>query len=323
MEKVRVAVIGVGNLGQHHARIYAASTKCELVGVVDINKERARYIAKQYKSKPYYKHQEVLDKVDAVSVVVPTISHYEIARDFLREGVHCLVEKPITLSAEEAEELVELSARKGVILQVGHIEHFNVAVQRLKEIVTEPMFIESHRLGGFQPRVKDIGAVMDLMIHDLDIVLRIVNQPIKGIEAVGIPVLTDKEDVANARIIFQNGCIANINVSRVAHKDMRKIRLFQKDTYISLDYRRQYMDVYRKVAVEKPPRGMPPAKILHQRIKFKKVEPLKLELEHFLECIQSGGEPMVDGKQALSALQLALQISNMIKERLRELNIRH
>ncbi len=321
MRKIKVGVIGVGNLGQHHARIYANSENCQLLGVVDINKERAQYIAKQYKTSPYYSHLDLLDKVEAVSVVVPTVHHYEIARAFLEKGVHCLVEKPFTITAEEAEELVEIARRKKLVLQDGHIEHFNVAVQKLKEIVDQPMFIETHRLGGFQPRVKDIGAVLDLMIHDIDIVLRIVNQPIKSIEAVGVPVLTDKEDIANARITFANGCIANINVSRVAHKDMRKIRVFQKDTYLSLDYRRQFMDVYRKVPLENPPPGMPPAKIVHSRVRLKKVEPLKLELDHFLQCVATGVQPLVDGKQALSALQIAIQISNMIKERWNELNL--
>lgn len=319
MSKLNIGVVGVGNLGQHHARIYAGLKNCNLIGVVDINRKRAQQIARQFNTVAYYDHRDILDKVDAVSVVVPTVSHYAVARDFLERGVHVLVEKPITSTLEEAEELVEIATRKGVVLQVGHIEHFNVGVQKLKEIVTQPMFIEAHRLGGFQPRVKDIGVVLDLMIHDVDIVLRIVNSTIKSIDAVGVPVLTDKEDIANARILFNSGCIANITVSRVSHKEMRKIRVFQKDTYISLDYRRQSMDVYRKVPVENPEPGMPPAKIVHQRIRHKKVEPLKLELKHFVNCVTSGGCPIVDGVHALSALQVTLQISNMIRDRLNEL----
>ena len=323
MGKVRVGVVGVGNLGQHHARIYAESNRCELVGVVDINQQRARQIAHQHKTKPYYDYRDIVDSVDAVNIVVPTVAHHDITQEFLKAGVHVLVEKPICNTVDEADDLVKLATGKGLILQVGHIENFNVAVQRLKEVVSQPLFIESHRLGGFQPRVKDVGVVMDLMIHDIDIVLRIVNSRIKTIEAVGVPVLTEKEDIANARIIFENGCTANINVSRVAHKEMRKIRLFQRDTYISLDYKRQYMDVYNKVPVDAPAPGMPPAKIVHKRVRFKKAEPLKLELDHFLDCVESGGCPIVNGQQARSALQVAIEVSQMIKKRIDELTSLH
>ncbi len=321
MSNVKVAVIGVGNLGQHHARIYAESDKADLIGVVDINRQRARQIAKQHKTTAMYDYKDALDKVDAVNIVVPTVDHYDIARAFLEKGVHVFVEKPICTLVEEANELVNIAGEKDVILQVGHIEHFNVAVQKLKELVDKPMFIEAHRLGGFQPRVKDIGVVMDLMIHDIDIVLRVVNSRVKSIDAVGVPVLTDKEDIANARIQFENGCTANITVSRVAHKDMRKIRLFQKDTYISLDYKRQFMDTYTKVPDKDPSPGMPPAKIVHKRVRFKKKEPLKLELNHFLDCIRSGGSPIVDGSHALTSLQLALKISYMIKDKINALNL--
>ncbi len=322
MEKPNIAVVGVGNLGQHHARIFSEDERCNLIGVVDINKQRARQIAHQYKTTPFFDHKAVLEKVDAVSIAVPTISHYEIAKFFLEHDKHVLVEKPITTTLEEAGELVEIANRKSKVLQVGHIEHFNVAVQRLKEVVTTPMFVEVHRLGGFQPRVKDIGVVMDLMIHDIDIILRIVNSHIKSIDAVGVPVLTEKEDIANARILFESGCTANITVSRVAHRDMRKIRIFQKDTYISLDYRKQSMDVYKKLPVEEPEPGMPAAKIVHNKVRIHKSEPLKLELEHFVSCVISGGCPLVDGKQAMGALQVAIQISNMIQERLDELHTR-
>lgn len=316
MQKVRVGVVGVGHLGQHHARIYAENSKCELVGVVDIDKKNAQKIAKQYNTQAFSDFRELFGRVEACSIAVPTVGHYAIASEFLKQRIHLLVEKPITTTVAEAHELIELASQYGCVLQVGHIERFNAAVMRLKQIITEPAFIEAHRLGPYDPRIKDVGVVLDLMIHDLDIILQLVNSPVTEIESAGVGIYGDKEDIANARIHFENGCIANLTASRVTPNRKRKIRIFQKDAYLSVDYIEQEIESFQRVVDPNPAPGMPKVTIVRRSEKVPKQEPLKLELEHFIDCVQRGTEPIVKGEHARDALQLAVKISEQVKARL-------
>lgn len=315
MEKqLRVGVVGVGHLGQHHARVYSELPHAELVYVCDADGHQGRKIARMWGAKATKDYTDLIGKVDAVSIATPTVTHFEIAKTFLENGIHCLVEKPICTSVKEASALSQEAAKQGVILQVGHIEHFNVAVQKFKDLLTLPLFIECHRLGSFDPRVKDVGVVMDLMIHDVDIILRIVNSPIESIEATGVAILTDKEDIANARIRFKSGCIANITCSRVTPNPMRKLRVFQDNAYISMDYKKQTMDVhrrYKRPGILKP--GESRYYIQTEKIRVRRKEPLKLELMDFLECIQSGRVPYTTGEQAMEALDVVIKITEMIR----------
>ena len=315
MEKIRVAVVGVGHLGQHHARIYAQDDRCDLVYVVDNDRKAAQRIAKQWATQPCYDFREIFGKVDACSIAVPTIYHHAIAKECLQNGLHLLVEKPITSTVAEAHELIELAREHERILQVGHIERFNAAIMRLKKMVHRPAFIEGHRLGPYDARVKDVGVVLDLMIHDLDIILQLVNSPVVSVEGAGIGIYTDKEDIANARIHFANGCIANLTASRVTPVRKRKIRIFQPGAYISVDYIEQELEIFRKTRVPNPPPGTPSVSIVRKKEKIQKEEPLKLELEHFLECVIRGTEPIVKGEHARDALQLAVEISEQVRQR--------
>jgi len=314
---IRIAVVGTGHLGQHHARILTKLRHCELVGIADIDERIAKSVARECHTKAHFSHTLLLNMVDAVTIAVPTASHFTVARDFMEQGIHTFIEKPITSTVEEADELIRLAMEKNLVLQVGHIEHFNAAILKLKEIVDHPMFVESHRLGPFTPRIKDVGVVHDLMIHDIEIIMRIVESPIESFDAVGVPILTDKEDIANVRIRFKNGCTANVTVSRVTPKPMRKIRLFQKDTYISIDYREQAMEIYRKIPVSHPKPGELPARIVRESISLKGRNQLELELEHFLECVRHGKTPVVTGVQAREALAIITQISEQIREKIK------
>lgn len=315
MKKIKVGVVGVGHLGQHHARIYANSPMCELVGIADKNRKVAAKIANAYKTQVFFDYKNLLGKVEAVSIAVPTVYHYEIAKDFIEQKTHVLVEKPITTTIEEAADLINLSNTHNVILQVGHIERFNAAIRKLKSIIDKPKFIEAHRLGPYDPRVKDIGVVLDLMIHDIDIVLQVVDSPVKSIDAVGVGIYSEKEDIANARIKFENGCTANLTVSRVTPVKKRKIRFFQNDAYISVNYAKQTMEIYNRIALPKVGAGENPITIKRKKVRLEKEEPLKVELEHFLECVQKGKEPEVTGVDARNALNLAVTISELIRNK--------
>lgn len=316
MDKIRVAVVGVGHLGQHHARIYADHPRCELVAVVDNDQKTAQKIAKQYGTEAVYDYRQLFGRIDACSIAVPTIYHHAIARECLLKDIHLLVEKPITSTVAEAHDLIELARDHKRVLQVGHIERFNAVIIRLKQIVTNPAFIEGHRLGPYDPRIKDVGVVLDLMIHDLDIILQLVNSPVVSVEGAGAGIYGEKEDIANARIRFANGCIANLTASRVTPVRKRKIRIFQKDAYISADYIEQELEIFRKTPIPNAPPGTPNVSITRKKEPIKKEEPLKLELHHFLECVRRGTEPIVKGEHARDALQLAVEISDQIKRRL-------
>jgi len=313
MEKIKVGVVGVGYLGQHHARIYSEMKDAELVGVADVDAARAGEIAKKFKTKAFSSYEELMEKAEAVSIVAPTVLHHEIAKKFLDAGVDVLLEKPMTRTVEEADELNEAAKKGGRILQIGHLERFNSAVRKVVDMVTTPMFIECNRLSPFPDRSTDVDVVLDLMIHDIDIILSLVNSPVKYIHAAGIPVISKNVDIANARMEFESGCIANITSSRISIKKERKIRLFQPDTYISLDYQNQELYAYNRVPNKKDPDGKPD--IVGGKVKVVKDEPLKAELEAFLHSVRNRTRPLVSGEEGREALKVAMLVQKEIMSR--------
>ena len=311
MEKIKVGVIGVGYFGQFHAEKYARMEDVELVGVADIDPARARAVAKEVRTQPFFHHSEILNRVQAVSIAVPTPLHHGIAKDFLLRGIDVLIEKPISKDLEEAQELIDLAESKSLILQVGHLEQFNGPLLALEGIIQNPMFIESNRLGPFLTRGTDIDIVLDLMIHDIDIILSWVDARVKWFHAVGIPVLTPHIDIANVRIEFENGCTANLTASRVSREKVRKIRLFQPNGYLSIDFLTQKVVFASKK--ESPEKEAFP-EILVQKIPVKKVDPLEIEIQSFVQCVRNRQPPRVSGKDGMRALELALLIIRQIKE---------
>ena len=283
--KLRCGVAGVGYLGQHHARIYAELDSTELVGVFDSVPERAKEIAERHGCKVFNSIEELGAECDAVSVVVPTDRHTEVAMPLLEQGCDLLIEKPICTSVEDAERIVKKAREKNLIVQVGHIEHFNPVMEFMEERVNNPRFITADRLAPFNPRGTEVGVVLDLMIHDIGVILKLANSPVEKIEAVGVNVLSKSEDIANARIQFENKCVANLNVSRVSLKKLREIRIFQQGTYMSLDYMNQKGHVIRI-------KGM--AEIIPEEVPIEKHEPLKSELASFADCVVNKKNPKVD-----------------------------
>ncbi len=302
MQKIRVAVIGTGRLGSIHARIYKEIENCSLIGVCDINKPRLDEVSKNLNTCGYPDYKQLFDKVDAVSIAVPTNLHYKTASEFLKHKIHILVEKPFTRTLKEADSLIKLARRNKLILQVGHIERFNSAFSASLKHIKSPKFIECHRLSPFPNRSLDIGVVLDLMIHDIDIALGLVNSKVKKIESVGVPVLTSFEDIANARLTFKNGCVANLTASRVSDEAMRKIRIFQENTYISLNYKEAKANVYKKTGNT----------ITKENLPIESQEPLAKELEAFIKSCVTKKEPLVSGEVAREALAIALEISRQI-----------
>jgi predicted dehydrogenase len=304
MKKVNIALIGCGFLGQRHLKtLHALKNKANIVAICDHHMEHAKPLGRQYHV-PIFQDYREIPQTDAVSICTPTITHAEIASYFLNKGIHTFVEKPITIDLKEADQLVKLAEQKNLKLQVGHVERFNSSFTAIEPIAQNPLFIECHRLNLFPNRSLDIGVVMDLMIHDIDIILGLVKAPIKDIQAVGINVLTDKEDIANARLTFANGCVCNVTASRISPEVTRKIRLFTKNAYISLDYAKQEASIYSK-----DERG------IHKRnIPIEKEEPLKKELEHFLDCVREDQRPKVSGVEGREALKMALEITHKIWE---------
>lgn len=302
MNKIRIGVVGVGHLGSRHAQIYKQLENCALVGVCDIDKGRVAEISQGLNVPGYTDYKELLDKVDAVSIATPTKLHYKIAGEFLKHNIHALVEKPFTTNLKEADSLITIAKKNKLILAVGHIERFNSAFGATLKLIQEPKFIECHRLSPFPYRSLDIGVVLDLMIHDIDIILGLVDSGVKKVEAVGVAVLTPLEDIANARITFKNGCVANLTASRVSDEVMRKIRIFQKNTYISLDYKDAKASVYKKSGLA----------ITKVDLPIEKEEPLKKELESFIDAIITHKAPLVSGEVAREALAVALEIQKQI-----------
>jgi len=309
--RIKVGVIGVGSLGQHHARVYAEMEEAELVGVYDANKRRANKHARKHGVRAYDTIEELAQDIDAASIVVPTDIHREVAGKLLEQGLHLLVEKPIASTTEEANELVQLAKAADAVLQVGHIERFNPVLASLEDSDLPPRFIEAHRLSpyppsrrGLPPRGTEVSVVLDLMIHDIEILLHLVGAPVKAINAVGMPVLSPTEDICNARLSFENGCVANVTASRISPERMRKIRVFREDAYISLDYMKQEGEMYTRNGKRISRRKMP----------VKKEEPLASELRAFVQCVGSRGTPQVTGEQAARALEIAMEIVKICQE---------
>lgn len=309
--RVKVGVIGVGSLGQHHARIYSRLPHAELVGVYDANPTRAEEVAREYGTRAFASMDDLAAQIEAASVVVPTDRHREVAGQLLERKIHLLVEKPIAATTTEAEELVALAQRNGVILQVGHVERFNPVLTFLERWETSPRFIEAHRLApyppprpGLPPRGTEVSVVLDLMIHDLEVILHLVRSQVKDIRAVGVPVLSSSEDIANVRLLFESGCVANVTASRISKDRMRKIRCFFEDAYVSLDYQNQAGEVYRKGLLG----------IKREEIAVDKGEPLANELRAFVDCVARRDHPVVSGEHAAEALKLAVAITQRMRE---------
>ncbi|MCX7845382.1 MAG: Gfo/Idh/MocA family oxidoreductase [Dictyoglomaceae bacterium] len=309
MRKIKVGVVGVGYLGQHHVRIFSELLHVELVGIADINEVRVREMASLYQVPFYTKdYRDLLDKVEAVSIVTPTSTHFKIAKEFLEKGVHIFVEKPVTQTLEEAEKLVELASGKDLVFQVGHIERFNPAVQELKKYIKNPFYLEIHRMGTFDGRSEDIGVVMNLMIHDLDILFYILGKErkIKDIQATGYSLYTSYEDFAHVNILFENGMTASLTASRLSSKKLRKLEIHEIDgTFISVDYIDQSITITHGSKRAFEPNIETPV--------LEREEPLRLELEHFVNCILNGGSPLVTLEDGKLAIYLASEILKEMK----------
>ena len=325
MTKLRVGVIGVGHLGSLHAKMYAELPAAELIGVVDTDLARAKAVAGGVNTKAFATVEELLRKVQAVSIATPTGTHFDLARKAIDAGVHALIEKPITSTTEQAETLVDLSRQKNVTIQVGHIERFNPALLALEKYDLHPMFVESHRLAQFNARGTDVAVVLDLMIHDIDIIVSLVRSPVEKIEANGVAVVSNSIDIANARLQFANGCVANVTASRISQKKMRKMRLFQRDAYISIDFSEGIAEVFRLVdrddrsssstmMLGEIESGTVKRKIVYEHPEVKEVNALKYELEMFVDSVLHGKTPLVTAEEGLRALAIAHDIIEKIAQ---------
>ncbi len=311
MNKIKIGVVGVGYFGQFHAEKYAHIDGVELVGVVDVDLSRARDIAKRTHTQSFFHHADLFNKVQAVSVAIPTPFHYPVTKDFFLRGVDVLLEKPISNTLEEADELIGLAQSKGLIFQVGHLERFNGALSGLTGRVTNPRFIESHRLGPFSGRGAEVDVVLDLMVHDIDIILSLVGSKIKGLQAVGIPFITCYPDIANARIEFENGCTASLTVSRISEEKIRKTRIFQPEGIFSIDYLSQKLSFSKKGGFpgkEKIP------EMVTEEIPVKKIDLLENEIRSFLQSVRDRKEARVSGRDGKRVLEVALQIIQKIDD---------
>ena len=311
---IRCAVIGVGYLGRFHAQKYTALAEADLVAVVDSNADRAAEIAAENGCEGLTDIASLSGRVDAVSIVSPTTLHHSLASELLRQGIHVLVEKPITTTVAEADELIQLAAEHDCVLQVGHLERFNSAIRAVDQhLETAPLFIESHRLAPFKPRATDVDVVLDLMIHDIDIILTLVGAEVSDIRANGASVLSQEIDIANARLEFSNGCVANVTASRVSQKSERKMRLFLPHAYAGIDFQNKAVDLYRVGDGEMHP-GIP--NIEHQALECPQVDALQAEIEDFLSAIKTGRKPMVSGEDGRRALATALKINQLVPTKL-------
>lgn len=309
MKKLKCAVVGTGYLGKFHAEKYASLPDCELVAVVDINEAAANAVAQRHGASALTDYQSLLGHVDAVSIVVPTTLHHAVSKDFLNGGAHVLVEKPITVTVAEADELIEIAERKNLILQVGHLERFNPAVLGMDNLDEKPLFIESHRLSPFNPRANDVSVVLDLMIHDIDIILALVGSEVERIDASGTSVLTQGIDIANARVVFKSGCVANVTASRISMKMERKMRMFRPSSYVSIDFQNRILTKHRTGQKEMFP-GIP--EIVTEESVFENGDALLEEIKHFVNCIRTGANPLVPGEAGKRALETALEISKLL-----------
>jgi len=322
LDKIRVGVIGVGHLGRFHTLNYAQIPEVELVGVTDLDAEKAAHVAAEGRCQALKDIDALLDAVDAVSVAVPTDHHFSVGKHVLERGIHCLIEKPITESVDQAQELIHLSEEQGVVLQVGHVERFNPAVRGLQGIELKPKFIESHRLAPFNPRGTEVAVVLDLMIHDIDIILSLVKSPIKSVDASGVAVVSESVDIANARIRFENGCVANLTASRISQKKMRKMRLFQKDTYISVDFLQKFSEIYelaegktdRAIIMGEIGVGDKKKQIVYLRPDVPEEGGLRVELEAFVLTVAGQKPAAVTGREGKEALAVAIQVLDQMQK---------
>lgn len=301
-ERIKVGVAGVGAMGKNHARVFASLEDAQFTAIYDLDRARAEELAAQYGTKAVSTLEELAALTEAVAVAVPTVAHRQVAGLLLEQGKHVLVEKPLSDSLTEAQELVALAEARKLVLQVGHIEQFNPVMAELKRRINTPRFIESTRLSPFPNRSMDVGVVLDVMIHDIEIILQLVKSPLVSVDTVGMPVLTRREDIANARLRFADGCVANVTASRVSDKKMRKIQVFHLDGYISLDYQEQTGHAYRRDGMS----------ITREDVQIERDEPLKLELASFVYAVRHGTDPVVTGQQGAEALRLALRITEDI-----------
>jgi len=310
MQNIRIGVIGVGYLGTFHAEKYAKMPDVDLVGVVDVDESKARSAARKLSTSAFFDHRQLFGRVDAVSIVVPTREHYRISRDFLENDVDVMIEKPMTATLNEADALIQFAESRGLIIQVGHLERFNPAVLALRQYLKKPMFIESHRLSIYQPRGTDVSVVLDLMIHDIDIILNFVKSDVKAIHAAGVPVVSDHADIANARLEFENGCVANVTASRISTRKERKIRLFQKDAYISVDFANHEITIITQNGNRKE--GIIPGTDI-RKLCFTKGDALEEELVSFVRSVAKREVPEVTGQMGRDALKVALSIMDQIQ----------
>ena len=323
MDPLKVGVIGVGHLGSLHAKMYSQIPSVHFVGVYDVDLKRAETLAAEFGIKAFATLDDLLSQVQAVSIATVTQSHYDVAMQVIKRGVHLLIEKPITATIEQAKAVTERAETKGLKLQVGHIERFNPAILALEPYNITPLFIESHRLAQFNPRGSDVAVVLDLMIHDIDLILSLVKSKVTRIDANGIAVISDTPDIANARLQFENGCVANVTASRISQNKMRKMRLFQRDAYISIDFAQGLSEVFRLVDEETPnlkptmmlgkiDQGLHKRIIVYEQPEVQEVNALKYELERFVESVQKNTETPVTGYDGLHALEVAQEILHMI-----------
>ena len=310
MTPVRTAVVGCGHFGRYHAEKYAASAGAELVAVVDCELERARALGARLGTLALGDVGELAGRAEAASVVVPTRAHFDIARQLLDAGLHVLLEKPIAATLAEANALIALADARAVVLQIGHLERFNAAVLALADVLKEPLFIESHRLAPFKPRGTDVDVVLDLMIHDIDLIQQLVGRPLATVDAVGVPVLSGEDDIANARLHFEGGCVVNVTASRVSLKSERKMRLFQRDAYVSIDFQAGEATIARKGSGEMFP-GVPDVRL--ERRRFAANDPLRLEVEAFLSAVRGERPVAVSGADGRLALEGALRITRALQ----------
>src|SRR3989339_297001 len=332
MSKIKVGVIGTGHLGKIHTKLFKEVANCELIGIYDRDSECARKVASEFKVKSFENPDELLNEIDAVDIVATTSAHYDLVKLAFEKNKHVFVEKPITKKIWEAEELVKIADEKKLVLQVGHIERFNPALISLEKYHLDPLFVQTDRLAQFNPRGTDVAVVLDLMIHDIDIILSLIKSKVKNIDASGVAVVSDNVDIANARIEFENGAVANVTSSRISQKKMRKMRMFQRDAYISLDFITGVSEVFRLVPPDQKPKGLfktfgeigvgDKKKIVaYEQPKFKEVNALKLELELFVDAIAKGTTPVVSGKDGLKALRVAGMIIAKIEESIKNAKI--
>ncbi len=307
--KIRFGVVGAGKIGNFHSRTLAKMPEVELVGISDVDMLRAQTLAWNYNAVAYNNYRDLFPQVDALVVAVPTEFHHEIAVDAMNNGIHCLVEKPIANSVENARKIMEAAEKNNVIMQVGHVERFNPAVVEALKHVDNPMYINMERMGPYDPRVASIGVTLDLMIHDLDILLSMVNSPVVSVEAIGASVLSNHDDISNARIKFKNGTVADLTASRITFERLRRMRVYQDQSYISVDYISSRIKIYKKK--NDPPKTLNDIEIISPKIDRK--EPIKEELYHMIDCIKNLKTPTPSGEKGLNALKLALEVTDNIK----------